>query len=273
MILGYNKQRPTEKNYKDFERKLVRGLSDLEIDGLSLMLYGSYIRGDYNPGRSDIDAVLIFPDNVIINKQNLHRTSIILNDALQGNNISFQVTVTDIATMKDGRFNSYDKSFKEYFDEEARITGTDYREQITYELPTMNEQVPLRFNLRKMRTGLLFAEHDKREDYEAFLTKFNKSLDAVSRGSKQILYIMDGELRKNRFSALRETSNNFSEFNVEPLVHIKDLYHNPKKLDKLYKQPGDMLKLWNSSVTLFEEMIKAYIEKVPKNINSKEDTN
>jgi len=264
MILGYNKQRPTEKNYKDFERKLVRGLSDLEIDGLSLMLYGSYIRGDYNPGRSDIDAVLIFPDNVIINKQNLHRTSIILNDALQGNNISFQVTVTDIATMKDGRFNSYDKSFKEYFDEEARITGTDYREQITYELPTMNEQVPLRFNLRKTRTGLLFTEHDRQEDYEVFLNKFNKSLDAVSRGSKQILYLIDGELRKNRFSALRETSSLFPEVNIAPLEEINILYNNTSKLDELYHNPDEMMKVWNSTITFFEEMVKAYINRVKK---------
>jgi len=77
------------------------------------------------------------------------------------------------------------------------------RPEFCYELPTMNEQIPVRFNLRKSRTGLLFAEHDREEDYETFLRRFTKTLDSVSRGSKQILYFSDGEMRKNRFAAQR----------------------------------------------------------------------
>jgi predicted nucleotidyltransferase len=261
MIIGYNTERPRAENYTDFEKKFVLGLSGLKINGLSLMLYGSYVRGDYVAGRSDIDAVLIFPDDVVIDKQNLHRVSMVLHQALKGNNIPFQVTVTDATTMRDGRFNSYDESFREYFDEEARITGTDYRPQITYELPTMNEQVPIRFNLRKTRTGLLFAEHDKNEDYETFLAKFNKSLDAVSRGSKQIIYLIDGELRKNRFSAVKVIGQTFPEVNLELLLRIKQLYNNPHKFDEIYKNPDQVLDLWNSAVTLMEEMIRGYLQR------------
>lgn len=264
MIIGYNKQRPKAKNYSDFENKLVSGLTGLGIDGLSLMLYGSYVRGDFDAGRSDIDAVMIFPDNLVIDKLNLHRASGVLHKALKGNNVPFQVTVTDIATMRDGRFNSYDESFKRYFEEEARITGADYRRQINYELPTMNEQVPVRFNLRKIRTGLLFAEHDRNEDYEAFLMKFTKSLDAVSRGSKQILYFLDRKLRKNRFSAVQTIEKTFPEINSEPLLRIRRLYHNPKGLDNLYKKPEEALTLWNSAVAFMEEMIRGYIKIYPR---------
>lgn len=264
MILGYNKERPKAEDYRSFEQKLVSGLTELGIDGLSLMLYGSYVRGDFDAGRSDIDAVMIFPDNVIIDKQNLHKASVALHQALKGNNVPFQATVSDAVTMKDGRFNSYDESFKKYFDEESRITGVDYRCQITYELPTMSEQVPVRFNLRKTRAGLLFAEHDLHEDYEAFLTKFTKSLDAISRGSKQILYFVDGELRKNRFSAVEAIKQMFPDANPEPLLRIKRLYNSPNELDDLYKKPKDVLSLWNSSATFMEEMIKGYIETHPR---------
>src|SRR3989344_7727960 len=202
MILGYNKSRPTEKNYKDFMDKLVGGLEKLSINGLSLMIYGSYVRGDYNPGRSDIDAVMTFSDNVIINKQDLGKVARVLHHALKDNNIPFQVSVNDLITMKDGRFNTYDESFKNYFVEEGKIVfGSDYRSDFKYEIPNMNEQTPVRFNLRKARIGLLFAEHDRQEDYDTFLKRFTKTLDSVSRGSKQILSFMDGELRKHRFSA------------------------------------------------------------------------
>jgi hypothetical protein len=264
MILGYNQERPKEENYRDFDRKLVEGLERLNIDGLSLMIYGSYIRGDYHPGRSDIDAVMTFSDDVVIDKEDLQSVGKVMCNALDGNNVPFQVSVTDIATMKDGRFNTYDESFRDYFEEEGRVViGPDYREEFKYELPTMNEQIPVRFNLRKSRFGLLFAEHDRTEDYESFVNRFNKTLDSVSRGSKQILYFIDGTLRKNRFAASDLIRDFFPEIDTEPLVRIKGLYKSPDKLDRLYKDPEEAMILWNSSLTFFEEMIREYIRKLP----------
>lgn len=47
MVLGYNEARPQEQNYRDFVEKLGAGLEELGIQGVSLMLYGSFVRGDY----------------------------------------------------------------------------------------------------------------------------------------------------------------------------------------------------------------------------------
>ena len=71
MIPGYNQKRPQKEHYQRFEKELVSGLEKLGLEGVSLLIYGSYIRGDYVPGRSDIDAVLIFDDDVVINKENV----------------------------------------------------------------------------------------------------------------------------------------------------------------------------------------------------------
>jgi predicted nucleotidyltransferase len=261
MLLGYNKKRPTETNYKDFENKLIKGLEKLNLEGLSLMFYGSYVRGDYNPGRSDIDALMVFKNNVVINKKELNLVGKIVHNALKENNVPFQVSVTDIATMKDSRFNTYDESYKDYFCSEGKIViGPDYRNEFNYELPTMNEQIPVKFNLRKSRINLLFAEHDKNEDYELFLKKFTKTLDSVSRASKQISYFIDGGLRKNRFSAQSSLKKLFPNINPEPLIRIKELYHDLYKLDEIYKNPDQIMPLWNDSLTFFEEMIKEYIK-------------
>ncbi len=266
MLLGYNQPRPTEENYRDFRDKLVTGLKDLGIAGLSLMLYGSYIRGDYNPGRSDIDAVMIFPDDVVIDKRNLAQVAIVLHKALKGNNIPFQVSVSDLTTMKDARFNTYDESFKNYFfdEEETIVIGPDYRAEFRYELPTMSEQTPVRFNLRKSRTGLLFAEHDRHEDHETFLRRFTKTMDAASRGSKQILFFMDGTLRKTRFAAEDLVADVFPEIDSTPLSRIRKLYQNPAKIDAIYEKPEEIMLLWNATVTFFEEMIRGYIRKAPR---------
>ena len=261
MVLGYNEARPREQNYQDFIEKLRNGLESLRNQEISLMLYGSYVRGDYVAGRSDIDAVLVFPDDVVIDKQNLNASSKALAQAQKGNNIPFQVTVTDLRTMQEGRFNSFDPNFKTYFDEEGKIiVGPDYRNQFSYSIASHSDQNALRFNLRKSRLGLFFLEQDKANNYEKMLERFGKTLDATSRASKQILTMIDGNLRKNRFSALEELSRVFPDLNIEPLRRIKMLYHNLEELDRLYQNPNELVVVWNESVTFFESLVKGYLD-------------
>jgi len=119
MVLGYNKKRPTAENYQDFLNKIVGGLESLS--GLSLMLYGSFVRGDYDPGRSDIDAILTFPHDVVIPKDFMHEASVIVHEALKGNNVPFQVSPADVRTMRDGRFNSFTDDFYDYFNQEGIV--------------------------------------------------------------------------------------------------------------------------------------------------------
>jgi len=265
MVFGHDEPRPTEENYRNFMDKFVDGLERLEENGLSLMIYGSYVRGDYVPGRSDIDAVLIFPQEVVIPKDSLQKASAALQEALKDDKIPFQVTVTDLTTMTDGRFNSYNPSFEKYFKEEEKVVvGPDYRGELKFEMSQYPDQEPLKFNLRKSRTGLLFGNHDEKEDYKLFLSKFNKTLDAVSRGSKQILFMTDGDLRIKRFSALETMAKIFPDVDVKPLEEIKYLYHNLDELDRLYRNSEELRKVWNSSVTFLEEMIRAYLRKFPR---------
>lgn len=265
MILGYNTPRPRRENYQDFMDKLVEGLNELGDNGLSLMIYGSFLRGDYIPGRSDIDAVLTFPYDVVIDKEFLHEVSLILYNVLKGNNIPFQVSPLDVTTMRDGRFNSFTDDFYDYFRLEGKvIVGPDYRTEMVCLSVKTGEESTLSHNLRKIRKSLLFAEHDRQEDYEKFLEQFNATLNAVSRGSKQILYLVDGELRKNRFSALRELSKYFPTVNLEPLERIKYLYYNLDKLNQLYRNPDEMMLIYNSTSTLLEEVIREYIKCFPR---------
>lgn len=265
MVLGYNQRRPTAENYQVFMDKLVRGLESLGNDGLSLMIYGSYVRGDYNPGRSDIDSVLTFPHDVVIDKEFLHDVSVALYHALTGNNVPFQVCPLDVTTMRDGRLNSFTDDFYDYFQSEGKtVFGPDYRGEMVC-LPTKTgEESTLSHNLRKTRQGLLFAEHDRHEDYERFLERFKATLDAASRGSKQVLFLADGELRKNRFSALEEIPRCFPAVDVEPLERIRHLYHNLDEMDRLYRDPDEALRVWNSATTFFEEMIREYIHAHPR---------
>jgi predicted nucleotidyltransferase len=265
MILGYNQPRRKEENYRDFQSKLVSGLKGLGIDGLSLMFYGSFVRGYYNPGRSDIDAVLEFPDDVVIDKANIGLCAKVLAESLEGNHIPFQVSVCDRTTSEDGRFNSYTADFDEYFREEGMIlVGPDFRDYMQFESQKTGDLHSISFNLRKSRLGLLFAQYHLEHDYERMLKDFGKTLDSTSRGSKQILHLADGTIRKNRFSALERIRSDFPDVEVEPLERIKAIYIEPSKLDALYQNPQEMFSLWNSALTTFEQIVRSYIRQHPK---------
>ncbi|MCD6215651.1 MAG: hypothetical protein J7J92_01085 [Candidatus Aenigmarchaeota archaeon] len=233
------------------------------------MIYGSYVRGYYHAGRSDLDSVLIFSDDVVIDKKLLHEVSTVVYKALQGKNDSmreiFQVTPLDRTTMLDGRFNSFTDDFCEYFKDEGKtVFGKDYRNEMVCLHKKTGKESRISHNLRKSRQALLFAEYDKREDYEQFLKGFLGTLNTVSRGSKEILSLIDGKIRKDKLSSLTEMCEFFPDVDIEPLERIKDLYYHPTKLDDLYTNQDEVLKLWNSSLSFFEEVIRQYIVKFPR---------
>ena len=257
MVLGYNQKRPTAENYQDFLNKIVGGLGSLS--GLSLMLYGSFVREDYDLGRSDIDSVLTFPHDVVIPREFMHEASVIVHEALKGNNVPFQVSPVDIKTMKDGRFNSFTDDFYDYFNQEGIVVvGPDYRREMVCLQYKRGEESVLSHNLRKTRQGLLFSEHYRNEDYEKLLESFGATLRSASRGSKQLLFLADGELRLNRFSALKELPKHFPEVDVSPLEKIRYLFTNPEKLDDLFRSPDELMDVWYSAEAFFEEVIRSY---------------
>ncbi len=232
------------------------------------MLHGSFVRGDYTPGRSDVDAVLTFPCDVVIPKEFMHEVSLVLCYALRNNNVPFQVSPLDTTTARDGRFNSFTGNFYEYFLSEGKVVvGPDYRKEMVCQDKKTGEESVLSHNLRKARVALLLAEHHKQQEmYEKFLDGFNSALNAASRGASQILYMTDGQLRTARFSALEELSRNFPSLNTEPLLQIKELYSDLTKLDMVYRKPSEVTKVWNSTVTFLEEMMREYIRKFPRQV-------
>ena len=68
-------------------------------------------------------------------------------------------------------------------------------------------------------------------------------------------------MRKNRFSALEELSKVFSNIDLEPLIRMKTIYHNLEELDSLYQNSDKIIKVWEDSVSFFESLIKAYLDR------------
>ncbi len=192
----------------------------------------------------------------------MRELSLILNEVLWNTNVPLQLSPLDVTVMRDGRFNSFTPDFYNYFLSEGKVVaGPDYRLEMAGRIDVSTDAMS--HNLRKVRQGLLFSEYNKQKDYLHFLQRFDSALKIVSTDSKQVLRLVDGEVRGYRFSALPELKDIFPSINIEPLERIKDLYENTQKLDDLYKNPEELIRVWYSSVTFLEEFIREYIREFP----------
>jgi len=90
MVLGYDESRPKAENYSSFLEKFVSGLEKIGNKELSFMIYGSYVRGESDFGRSDIDALLIFPNDVVTDKEEMSKISELVAFAQRKNKIPLE---------------------------------------------------------------------------------------------------------------------------------------------------------------------------------------
>jgi hypothetical protein len=272
MVWGYDGPRPVQRHYQKFLDELVDRLNLLGKQGLSLMLYGSYARGDAQYGRSDIDALIIFPQDIVIDKGMIRGVQHGIKDALLNSNPvlrdGFQVTPLDKGILHDGRFTSFTPDFEPYFGLEGKvIVGPDYRPEMRYRENLNIEMATLSHRLRKARNALLFSVYDRERNYKQFLRGFYSTLCGVSRGSNQVLSLIDGRLRHAKFSPVHEVEAHFPNVDSVALRTIQELFGNLSLLDELYHEPMEVQNLWGKSITFFEELIHTYVNRFPNGKN------
>lgn len=268
IVLGYNKPRPTEEDYVGFLETFLTGLEKHTEKGISFMVFGSLTRPeDFIPGVSDVDCFLVTRDDVVTDKELLRDVSDVLADALEKNYVERDFTLSDIATMIDGRFNSFNRAWKPYFQESDNVEvllGPDYRGTFHFTLPEKDYQDEIVWTLREMRKQYIHSTFYRRNDYEAFLAGFGKMLKLTGRGSKQLVSMVDGHLHVPKFSAVERAAELFPSLNLEPLQYAKWIYTHPQERDKLNDKPEEILKVSTDSLTFFEELIREYMHLVPK---------
>ncbi len=229
---------------------------------ISFFVFGSYLRSDFVAGRSDIDCMLCFPDDVTINKFELMDLARTYADAKCQ---PLQISICDTVTARDGRFNPYNKTFKQYFKSEgSAFFGPNYTPEFSYDQLDHPESEALRYNFRKVRQGLFYAPYLMRQNYAEFLGRFKKALDAVSRGSKQLYFAKTGDFEASRFSALDKVEKEFPGTDMVVLEIIKDYYDHPERLDELYNDGHKVIMTWTAAATCFEQMVRGFIKTVPK---------
>jgi hypothetical protein len=265
MAIGYDLARPEAKDYNLVMRKLSNGRSNLGNNEVGLLVFGSYMRGTYTPGRSDIDAVIFLPGGVVIPKGLMHSIACEIDNALGETNVPLKPSPLDVVSMEDGRFNSFTSEFVGHLTDEGSIVfGPDYRSKMAFLGLKRGEESSLSHNLRKARTGRLLAEYHNRVDYDKLIENFKGTLDAVITAPRQLLSLMGSASEGDKGSQIEKLNGYLPSIKIEPLMYIRHIQKHPEKLDRLYQDYSYMMDVWDNSLTCLEEMISAFIKKVPR---------
>jgi hypothetical protein len=278
MVIGYDERVPTLEDYNSFVGEICEELGKKWFEGVSLVTWGSYFRylesgideSDFSPGWSDMDAVFVFPQRGVVDKEMLSDASELVKVVQNKYPVSFQVTVSDVETMSDGRFNTFTPDFGTYFSGENPkskvLAGPDYRKKFSFNHGWIHPcHEHFTWNLRKTRQSFLFSDYEFSKDYVGFLQGYRKSLDAIVSSPKQILMMIeDGEIEESKKQAFLDLDKFFDNLNGEVFYEIINMRENPERLFESYKDKDKVLDIWSRGITFMESLAKSYVDKFPK---------
>ena len=129
--------------------------------------YGSYVQGDFVPGRSDIDGGLILDCGFVTPKDVVHDLANGLDATMMKTNpeIKVQFNLVDRGISKNGRFLAYDDTYTNHLKRHGRIfAGPDFVQEMNGMNYKRESLRSVAYNLRQVRNGLLSHFSDVRRD-------------------------------------------------------------------------------------------------------------
>ncbi len=254
-IPGYNAGIPDFEEYKNFVQGFGKGVTEID-PSCGLLIHGSFYKNlnnlpnRFNSGVSDIDSTLIFDVPVVTDKKVMKEIAGLWKNLYDPEKpIEFQLTPTDVMSLKDGRFSSYISNWIEYFQSNVQIYGNDYREHMKKIRKTGKTENEIAFSMRFLRQKYLqnqILDHD--ELVKIFFGSTNKVKDFALRPDLDIGPAND------------KIDRDFRDWIVD--IRTKKL-DTSGSLTEYYKNREKMVDIMEKCVTFYEEGVRAIIENVP----------
>jgi hypothetical protein len=229
------------------------------------MYYGSFARGDFQPGRSDIDGLIVIPGTPITDQTLITELSEAYANALKDNTVKPQFTLTDWTSLTDGTFFDYAGHFARHFEETGMVSnGIDPRPHMTIFESNQTEMLKMGHNFRKHRSGLLTARHNQKTDYTKFLDQYQKCIESTGRLTANMPMLLGESHESRRFAALDTISERFSgRFDPDSIEETKWLYEDLERLDARLRNPKAIERHWLNDHTTYESLCKILMEEQP----------
>lgn len=270
-IVGLDAPFPKKEDYSSFLERLETNIGRYDsLKGLFALCYGSVSRGGHVAGSSDLDFFFSFP-HTVTKKPALRDLGKALEQTTrpwfgqEKTYIHYEYTIADEETMRDGRFNSFDPTFKEYFANEGLVIhGTPTFDSYNYLLPTKNAQQMLTKDLVKLRGTIVDRPFLEKHDPHAAIHSFDKAITKSTTAIKRMAIMESNALFIDRFSTQKMIEENSGTTGQNTYDELRSLHSNPESRLLVYQSPERMNELLCSSLTLVEELMSSHIKKIPR---------
>ena len=262
----------TIKNYDKFVEKFSEAVRN-SGGNICFYGYGSYINGDFVPGRSDLDGGLVLDSNFITPKAVVRNLAVGLENVLKETNlgnensskIKVQFNLMDRGINRDGRFLAYDDTYTDHLKNKARVfTGPNFLKEMTgmnYKREVLRSAA---YNLRKARNGLLMHFVNLREDPLIARKNAVSCMNVLWSMQKKLIELATEEIVFRENETLNLFEKTFPEYDARYLKLALCLRTIPSYFFETFGNLENAFDLSKKFVSATELMIQTYIKKYPE---------
>jgi predicted nucleotidyltransferase len=177
MKLHPKERSKSREDYKKAVEEFVFNISSIDnekIDGI--LLYGSVARGDFIPGRSDIDIFMSLNYNVVTDPNLLIKIAEIVKDVTERKKVELNIGLYDLTVMQDGRFFTLGTGMEKHLALKGKVLyKNDPRRKLKIIDWKHTAENTMAFALRGIRKGLIdslyYLDHDLKDFYNGGVSK------------------------------------------------------------------------------------------------------
>jgi len=256
---------PLQELYELFVGALINpssGIRKFEKEGVGAVINGTH------EGEGYLSLLLVFPDNVVINKIRLRNISRVLSGIMQTYPVQLQIIPIDIKTMTDGRLNFQGNYISNIINQQNNlILGPVLEYEQKFDYGAVGSKLEKEFGQKLMdsRRRLMLSEYHKDvKDFFALAGNYNSTLHALRIIPNEIVNMLD--LRKNetekKKSTLETIASCFSGVDIMAINNLRDKYTTPDRLSE--KNIELIFYRWDLAVSCIEQLVHSYMTFVPK---------
>ena len=251
---------PKREDYTKTVEKLTDAWSGI-VSVYSIMLYGSVARGKYVPGRSDLDMALVFDADVITEKSQLIKAASVIKDVTAQHRVELQLSVYDVTTLRDVRFCTSDRYFRQHLNEEGKLLfGKDFRKEAPSRTHCHTKENTLGMRLRHNRVRFLEALFHAVHNPSQFSYEVGSCMEKACEVALESAEYVTGSAKDySKGGALEYFEETFPNINTNQIRKIASILDDFEKFDQVRRSPHLAIPTWIDALTFSESVIKELV--------------
>lgn len=268
-----NRKAMTREHYQKVVDAITDVLSTEIEDKISFLVYGSMLDDRLIPGLSDIDSVLFFWDEYVLDPKLIERLGNAMRDAfsfLHPDAVSFlDIAVIDAGHAADGRFIPYNDNFAKVFDTvngDARLIHGKHFIDVLNPVELVDPvEARLAYNLQTLRIHLLFGRCNFKSVNGINPARELHVFQQVRSVARKVMMLLapDMKLVKSKRDSLRACKEYLLNASFDTFFEIEDLFENRDRVIDLLFSGSDSTPLLLRALECYEKILRSIVKRFP----------